>query len=56
MEPGKCFCQVLTSFQSAFAVRVGFMVSGVSHDGWDEAFEAVAGALTSVGWHKWVDR
>ena len=56
MEPGKCFCYVPASFQPAFAVSVDFMVSSVSHDGWDEAFEAVAGALTSVGWHKgWMD-
>ena len=37
-------------YQPAFAVNVVFMVSGVRHDGRDEAFEAAAGALTGVGY------
>ena len=50
LELGKCSCLVRLSFPPAFAVNVVFMVSGVRHDGWDEAFEAAAGALTGVGW------
>ena len=50
LEPGKCSCQILASIQPAFAVSVGFMVSGVRHDGRDKAFEAAAGVLTGVGW------
>ena len=46
LEPGKCSCQILASFQPAFAVIVGFMVSSVRHDGWDEAFEVAAGSVT----------
>lgn len=50
LYPGKSSCLVRLSFPAAFAVSVGFMVSGVRHDGRDKAFEAAAGALTGVGW------
>lgn len=46
LEPGKCSCQILASFQPAFAVIVGFIVSGVRHDALACPFEVAAGSVT----------
>ena len=43
---GKSSCLVRLSFQPAFAVSVGFMVSSVRHDASACPFEVAAGSVT----------
>ena len=43
---------MLVSYQPAFGVSGVFMMDGIEHDGWEEAFEAAAGSITGIGWMK----
>ena len=43
---------MLVSYQPAFCVSGVFMMGGIEHDGWEEAFEAAAGSITDIGWMK----
>lgn len=43
---------MLVSYQPAFAVSVGFMVSKVRYDASACPFEVAAGSITDIGWMK----